>query len=134
MIIGCGLFCAALGLVVMAGPYRLAAEATSRPVMIGGEAELDACGAIGAVSNLKPEPGNTLSVRSGPGLQFDRIDGLAPGTRVWLCDRQGDWLGIVYPAASADCGVTTQSAARRPYGGPCLSGWVYDRHVELLAG
>ena len=104
------------------------------PVMIGGEADLDACGTVGTVSGLKPTRGNTLSVRSGPGREQDRIDGLAPGTRVWLCDRQGSWLGVVYGPPGADCGVSTPRAVRRPYRGPCSSGWVYESYVELLAG
>jgi hypothetical protein len=104
------------------------------PVMVGGEADLDACGAVGTVSGLKPTGGNSLSVRSGPGREQNRIDGLAPGTRVWLCDRQGAWLGVVYGPPGRECGVSTPSAIRRPYEGPCSSGWVHERYVELLAG
>jgi hypothetical protein len=104
------------------------------PVMIGGEADLDACGAVGTVSGLKPTPGNTLSVRSGPGREQTRIDGLAPGTRVWLCDRRGPWLGVVYGPPRADCGVSTPRPVRQPYRGPCSSGWVHESYVELFAG
>jgi hypothetical protein len=104
------------------------------PVMIGGERDLDACSAVGVVSGLDPKPTSTLAVRSGPGLQFARIDRLASGTRVWLCDPQGDWVGIVYGRADQDCGVSTPSAQRRPYTGPCAAGWVFHKYISLLAG
>src|SRR5215475_3366497 len=67
----------------------------SVPVMIGGEHDLDACGAVGVVAGLDSKPASTLSVRSGPGFQFDRIDRLTSGTRVWLCDHQSHWVGVV---------------------------------------
>ena len=104
------------------------------PVMIGGERDLDACGAVGVVSGLDPKPANTLSVRSGPGSQFAQIDKLTSGTRVWLCDHKGRWLGVVYGPDGQDCGVSTPSDRRRPYTGPCASGWVFDKYVSLLAG
>lgn len=105
------------------------------PVMIGGEGGLDACGSVGTVSGLKSTPGNTLAVRSGPGLEHNRIDGLAPGAQVWLCDRRGRWLGVVYGLSpGANCGVSTPRAMREPYQGPCSSGWVHESYVELFAG
>jgi hypothetical protein len=106
----------------------------SVPVMIGGERDLDACGAVGVVSGLDPKPASTLSVRSGPGPQFDRIDRLTSGTRVWLCDRKGPWVGVVYGPDGQDCGVSRPIDRRRPYTGPCASGWVFDKYVSLLAG
>jgi hypothetical protein len=99
--------------------------------MIGGEPELDACGATGIVAGLKPVPGNVLSVRAGPGVEFTRIGELRPGDRVWLCDRKDGWLGIVY---GENCGVSTPIAERAPYTGPCKAGWVSERYVEPEAG
>lgn len=104
------------------------------PVMIGGEHDLDACGAVGVVSGLAPKPTSTLAVRSGPGPQFDRIDRLTSGSRVWLCDHKGRWLGVVYGLDGQDCGVSTPSERRQPYTGPCASGWVFDQYVSPLAG
>jgi hypothetical protein len=110
------------------------ASETRVSIMIGGEPHLDACGAVGVVSGLRPTPGNTLSVRSGPGHEYNRIDGLALGTRVWLCDRNGDWLGVIYGLAGSGCGVSTPSAKRQAYHGPCSSGWVHKKYVDLIAG
>ena len=80
-----------VAVTIAIAPLSLPSRATEPqvPVMVGGEADLDACDAVGTVSGLKPTRGNTLSVRSGPGREHNRIDGLAPGTRVWLCDRKG---------------------------------------------
>jgi hypothetical protein len=128
-----------VGMVTLAIAVALPSEQSRAkqpqvPVMIGGEADLDACGAVGTVSGLKPTPGNTLAVRSGPGREQDRIDSLPQGTRLWLCDRQGPWLGVVYGPPGADCGVSTPRPVRQPYRGPCSSGWVHESYVELLAG
>lgn len=131
--------CLALGAVallaaVSAGPRPSRSDDVDRvPVMIGGDANFDACDALGTVSGLKSAPDNTLSVRSGPGRAFDRLDGLVAGTRVWLCDRKGDWVGVVYGPADR-CGVAMPSPERRAYAGPCASGWVHGRYVELTAG
>jgi hypothetical protein len=104
------------------------------PVMIGGEPDLDACGAVGVVSGLDSKPASTLSVRSGPGSQFEAIDRLSSGTRIWLCEHQGRWVGIVYGPDGQDCGIATSSQRRRPYTGPCTAGWVFDKYVTLVAG
>jgi hypothetical protein len=124
---------ATLAIAICVTCARPQADEARVSVMVGGELHLDACGAVGVVSGLKPRPGNTLSVRSGPGHNYSRIDGLASGTRVWLCDRNGDWLGVIYDLAGSGCGVSTPSK-RRAYEGPCSSGWVHAKYVELTAG
>ena len=106
----------------------------SVPVMIGGERDLDACGTVGIVSGLNSKSASTLSVRAGPGSHFDWIDRLTSGTRVWLCDHKGHWVGIVYGPHGQDCGVSTPYDKRRPYTGPCASGWVLAKYISLLAG
>jgi hypothetical protein len=100
------------------------------PVMIGGDPHLDACGGIGVVSRVQ----STVTVRTGPGLNFGAVDRLGPGTRVWLCDRKGRWLGVVYGPELKDCGVSTPTAARRSYSGTCASGWIFEKYIALLAG
>jgi hypothetical protein len=127
-----GVVAVAIAMALLSVPSR--ATEPEVPVMIGGDANLDACGAVGTVSGLKPTAGNTLSVRSGPGPEQERIDRLARGTRVWLCDRRGPWLGVVYGPPGVDCVVSTPRAVRQSYRAPCSSGWVHERYVELLAG
>ncbi len=107
----------------------------SRPVLVGGEAQLDACGAVGQVTGLDPNGDNFLSVRTGPGVEFQRIDRLGPNQLVTLCDNAGNWHGVVYTLEPGiDCGVSSPQSNRAPYAGPCKSGWVYARYVTLIAG
>lgn len=103
------------------------------PVNIGGETEGDACGGLGQVANLRP--GGFVAVRTGPGARFAERDRLFASRTVWLCEERGGWQGIVYAAnPQMDCGVATAQARRSVYRGPCRSGWVFGRYVELTAG
>lgn len=125
-------FLVAVHLAFSLGATTAIAQGDRVPVMVGGDENLDACGGIGVVANLKPVAGNALSVRAGPGLQYASLDKLAAGTRLWLCDGRDGWLGVVY--GSTDCGVSTPVPDRRTYAGPCSSGWVYRKYVDLIAG
>lgn len=103
-------------------------------VTIGG-GELDACGTLAEVAGLGREADRRLSVRGGPDVAFRPVDWLRNGRRLHVCDRRGDWVGVVYgPDRSTDCGVSTPSERKRPYGGPCKSGWVHSRFVRGIAG
>jgi hypothetical protein len=117
---------------VAGGSFQtVAASPAPTPVMVGGESDLDACASTGIVVGLKPVPGNFLAVREGPGPGFAQVGELPLGDRVWLCDSREDWMGIVY---GEDCGVSTPKATRTLYTGPCASGWVSKRYIELEAG
>lgn len=115
---------------LLPGPVARAAE--SVPVQVGGEPDYDACGGTATVAGLAP--GSALNVRAGPGLDFPVVDRLGPGAAVILCDQRGDWQGIVFTHAPADCGTGQPVMPRGPYAGPCRSGWVHGRHVRLSAG
>jgi hypothetical protein len=106
------------------------------PVMAGGEEDLDACGSSGRIVGLNPRGDGFLSVRSGPGGKpYREIDRLYNGNAVMVCDEQGPWLAVVYGrSADDDCGVGTPWPVRKPYGGPCRSGWVHSRYVRMVAG
>lgn len=109
----------------------------SVPVLVGGEVNYDACGAIGAVTGLDPKGDNFLAVRTGPSTDYAQIDSLHSGDEVHLCDQQGNWYGILYQSGgggAGDCGVGTPIDKRGPYVGPCLSGWVYGDYVIGFAG
>ncbi len=120
-------------------------------VMYGGEVEYDACGAWGDVHGLDPNGDNFLAVRTGPGTAYTQIDSLNEGDGFSLCDRKGSWIGIVYQdkdqkandmegdvegneAGDLDCNTGTPVTPRKPYDGPCRSGWVHENWVRLLAG
>lgn len=96
------------GLCVVLAPSYATAKDERLSVMVGGEANLDACGGIGVLT-LRRVPGNTLKVRAGPGTNRPVIGVLTPDARVWVCDGRDGWLGVVvYSPAGDDCGVATR--------------------------
>jgi hypothetical protein len=104
------------------------------PVMVGGLAELDACGGLGEVRGLNPRGDAFLAVRKGPGRKYPMIDRLYNGNRVYFCDDYGEWIGIVYGEPAQDCGVSSPLPKQQPYKGPCESGWVHRNWLVLIAG
>ncbi|WP_110298979.1 hypothetical protein [Blastomonas natatoria] len=148
---------------VQAGERLDAAEPspTARPVKIGeGGPRFAACQGRGRVGNLR---GGTLVVRDAPFDEAKQIGSLEENAHVFICTRSLDqqWLGVVVasedgmkpiavrsseavqdgqgdatPAPSAagvDCGVTTPVRTKRSYAGPCLSGWVENTFVAVVA-
>jgi len=114
----------------------------ARPVTIGEDGpRMDACGGLGRVSRAGP---NGLSLQAAPFADAKEVGRLAEGQRTWICARSLDqkWLGVVVPPARApgepaegvDCGVATPVERKRPYDGPCASGWVASAYVQLIAG
>lgn len=104
------------------------------PVMVGGVAELDACGGRGEVRGLNPRGDNFLAVRTGPGSKYPMLDRLYNGNQVYVCDQYGEWIGIVYGEPMQDCGVSSPVPRRQPYQGPCQSGWAHRNWLVLIAG
>ncbi|HZB61455.1 MAG TPA: SH3 domain-containing protein [Microvirga sp.] len=130
---------ALLGCLFAASVSEAVAQPAARldvPVMAGGEEDLDACASSGRIVGLNPRGDGFLSVRSGPGGKpYREIDRLYNGNAVMVCDEQGPWLAVVYGrSADDDCGVGTPWPVRKPYGGPCRSGWVHSRYVRMVAG
>ena len=104
------------------------------PVMVGDGPDVDACGSVAVVSGLDPNGANALSVRSGPGLGYARVDTLSSGQRLWVCGQEARWYAVVYPRVDENCGVSTPIDPAAPYAGPCRQGWVYDAYVTLISG
>jgi len=109
-----------------------------RPVQIGLDGpQFDACGSNGRVVGLNPNGDNFLAVKSSPSLSARRTDKLGPGQEVHVCDTVGEWHSIVYEPSggpSARCGVTSPVEAPRAYSGPCQSGWVFAKYIDIYAG
>jgi hypothetical protein len=104
------------------------------PIVIGGNADFDACGSTGQVVGLNPRGDGFLSVQSGPGGRpYREIDRVFNGNQVYICGEVGPWLAVVYPAGR-DCGVGTPWPIRQPYTGPCRYGWIHSRYVRVIAG
>lgn len=118
-------------------PAMLAQAAPPRavPVDVGGDEVLDACGSLGRVHGLKVGGDGFLAVRDGPGAAFAMTDKLGENREVLMCDQRGEWIAVVYSDSSLGrCGVTAPIARRQPYRGPCRSGWVHGKWIELMAG
>jgi len=100
------------------------------PVMERADADLDTC-AFGEVTGLNPDGDNFLAVRSGPGTNYRMIDKLHSKDELWLFDRKGSWIGVVYGSKDINCSPID---ADRMYRGPGKAGWVHEKYVRLLAG
>ncbi len=117
-------------------PLAQAQAQTVVPVEIGGDGDADACASLGRIVRLDPAGDNVLSVRAGPGTRQRELDRLNAAALVTVCDERGAWLGVVYapPGAEIDCGLSSPQEMRLPYRGPCRSGWVHRRFVDIIAG
>lgn len=131
---------------------------TARVVNIGeGGPRFAACQGRGRVGNLR---GGKLAVRDAPFDDAKQIGELSEDAHVFICTRSLDqqWLGVVVasedgtkpdaaasaaaegtdaeaapPAPGVDCGVTAPVRGKRPYSGPCQSGWVESTFVAVVA-
>lgn len=121
-------------MMFFAQPTITLAGQTVVDVMVGGEADFDACGTTGKVYRLNPAGDNFLAVRGGPGSHHHMIYKLHTNDPVIMCDQQGDWIGIVYSVDGQDCGVSSPIAKRQAYGGVCSSGWVHKNYIKPVAG
>lgn len=112
---------------------RLEAKIT-RPVMIGEDGpRFDACGAMGQAVRVGARG---LAVRAAPFGEAQEVGRLAEGARAYVCTRSLDqkWLGVVVENAATDCGLSEPVERKRPYDGPCLSGWVSSASIRLIGG
>jgi hypothetical protein len=108
------------------------------PVRIGELGpNFDACPEAGTTRHLGA--GETLPVRSSPFDNGVQTGAILPGAQFFVCARSIDqkWYGLVFSPdgrLADSCGVSEPSPARRPYSGPCRSGWVASAYVKLIAG
>ena len=109
--------------------------------MVGGDSEMDACPTLMQIAFRKPTANSFAAVRLRPNVNARMRDQLPAGYQVMACDTADDWIGIVYrpvvnldSEAVADCGVNGPIAERKPYHGPCVSGWVAARLLKVAAG
>lgn len=119
----------------------VAAPVLAQPRYSGGNepvtlsaSETDPC-SLGVIVELAPE--TTISVYPGASEELEPVDELAEATPVWICETSNDeqMVGIVYGAyQDQDCEVSSPVAEDTDYFGPCDTGWVMARDVELLAG
>lgn len=112
----------------------------AQPVMYGLDGpDFDGCGGWGKVKGLNPNGDNFLAVRAAPTTQSSKLDELKEGQEIWFCDtaKNGQWVGVVYKGKGQDnfaCETGPNLENPKAYPGPCKSGWVHSRYVELIAG
>ena len=130
-------FAAVAAAMVVPAASQVMVRVPAPDVKVGLEGpEFDACGGFG---KIVAAPGAEKEVAVYNHTQWrNRIDRIAVGTQVWMCETRDGWQGIVYPAgpdqSPGDCGVSSPIAAPKTYRGPCKSGWISPTSVELLAG
>lgn len=108
-------------------------------------------GAVARIVGLREGGDGFVSVRAAPSTRAAELDRLTAGRSVIALSPPTDWskatfIGVIYPAGGDD-GVSlslseicafpetppTSPPFDRPYTGPCRSGWVHKRFVEVLA-
>lgn len=117
---------------VLAAAAATAALAAPRAVTVAYDPDIGACPDNGRVHGVASRRDNYLSVRAGPGVRERELDRLRNGTLVLICDDAGNgWLGVVYNrSGNQDCLIGQTDTQRRPYRGPCRSGWVSRRYID----
>lgn len=115
-----------------------AVEAEIVPFVGRDGPQADGCGGIGRIFALGPSDKARLAVLERPDEYARKKDELSARTLIWLCDvdESGDFQGIVYPSGDfqelEDCRVSTSVDTPQPYAGPCRSGWVVARNIQLV--
>lgn len=94
----------------------------------GGDGQAANCSSS-IVAGLKPGGDGFLSVRTGPGTQFRKIDELHNGDVVLVYDGRGDWAAVAYKVERADCASTTTREVLHKN-----TGWVHTKWLRDLAG
>ncbi|UES41183.1 SH3 domain-containing protein [Roseibium aggregatum] len=107
------------------------AQSLRIPVIEQPADDWDTCG-LAEVAGLKAGGDGFLAVRAGPGSDFDKIDEVHNGDRLYLFSESGDWYGVLYGVGELDCSpITEPRKAERP---GAKSGWVHKNWVRPLAG
>lgn len=82
----------------------------------------------------KLAPGSYLSVRSGPGEQYSKIDHLPDGKAVYICDEHREWVQIFYSGLDGPCGSASPAGLDAHKAATCKSGWVNRQWIDVLSG
>lgn len=141
---------------ILAGTTPTRAEdVAAQPVRITPPVEdgkaLFSGGAVARIVGLRKGGDGYVSVRAAPSTKAAELDRLTASRRVIALTPPTSWdeasfIGVIYPAGGSDatspsvfevCGFSEIPPATppfdRPYTGPCRSGWVHKRFIEVLA-
>lgn len=97
------------------------------PVMLYPDTDHGTC-SIG----LQVNAGGAV-LRSGPGVNFPVIAALKAGHIVSGCDDENGWDGII-DGQDETCSIGITVTTKRPYVGPCSSGWIDQSFLTSIYG
>ena len=80
------------------------------------------------------QQGSYVTIRSGAGAQFKKIDRLHAGREVYICDERGDWFKIFYSDSNGPCGSTSSNGLDVQKAKGCQSGWVEKKWIDVISG
>lgn len=72
-------------------------------------------------------------LRSGPGPKFPVVATLIAGHVVSGCDKHDGWDGVI-DGQDESCSVGISVITKRPYVGPCKSGWIDQNSLTSIYG
>jgi hypothetical protein len=90
------------------------AQVLDVPFVVTPDDQIAGC-AGSVVAGLDPNGDGFLSVRTGPGTEYRKIDEIHNGDSVRTCDARGAWIAIVYGPSNK-------------------KGWVHGRWLKHVAG
>lgn len=100
--------------------------------------EFDACASYGKVAIKDGGAKAMARIKPNPSAQSRTVDTLSQNDPFFMCDVAGDggeWTGIIYSKdIEIDCGAGSPVPAQHDYTGPCRSGWISTKNVQLIAG
>jgi uncharacterized protein YgiM (DUF1202 family) len=73
-----------------------------------------------------------LSVRSGPGMKFSKIDRLKVKTVVYVCDEKSEWVQVFYSGPELPCVVDSSVGLLSSKKNTCKSGWVNRKWIDVV--
>lgn len=115
--------------VVLVGGFANA-QGLDVEIMERADDGLDTC-AFGQIAGLKADGDGFLAVRKGPGTNYEKIDELVNGDKLWLFEENNGWYGIVYGVKELSCSPVEND---RPVQTKGKKGWVFGKWVDILAG
>ena len=75
-----------------------------------------------------------LSVRSGPGMKFPKIDRLKDETVVYVCDEKSDWVQVFYSGPGHPCVADSPVGLLSTKMNTCKSGWARRDWINIISG
>ncbi|MFK7844277.1 MAG: SH3 domain-containing protein [Rhodothermales bacterium] len=119
--------------VVAAGMICLLQSASASdlkfPIVEKADGNFDTC-ALGQVSGVDGSDG-FLAVRAGPDGAFEKIGELKNNDQIWIYQKLGNWLGVVYATDEVECSPIEEDRAVQTGG---KKGWVHEDWVQITAG